>query len=129
MANNLTDAEEARLLDLSLPIGGGIYLALFTVVGDAAGAGWLEPPDDTYQRMALAVPAAVVGVGKVGPAAEILFPAATTDEYDVVGIGVWTAQTNGNLRWKRPLALAEQRTIKLGDQYRVAANSLTFTIG
>lgn len=129
MADNLTNAEENRLLNLSLPAAGGVYLALFTAVGDDAGAGWVEVADSGYDRLQLKSTDATIGP-KTGPSDAAALFGANADgvDYDVLGVGAFDSLAGGTLRWKRALTLAEQRTIALGDQYKVAQNALTFTL-
>ncbi len=125
MADNLTDHEENRLLNLSLPAGGGVYLALFTAAPDETGGG-TEPAGDGYARQELATTAAAAG--SKANAADVLFGAATAGWGTILAVGVYDALTAGNLRWYRTLTAGEQRTVNLGDQYRVAAGALTFSI-
>lgn len=121
---NLTNTEENRLLDLSLPTVGGVWLALFTVAPGEAGGG-TEVTGGGYTRMEL--PSGAAAAGSKSNSTERLFPVATADWGAIVGIAVMDAVTVGVMRWYRVLATAEQRTILLGDQYRVAANAITFT--
>jgi hypothetical protein len=125
MADNLTNAEENRLLDLSLPTGGTIYLALYTAAPSDAGGG-TEVAGGGYARQALSVPAA--SNGQKSNSLEVLFPEATADWGTIVALGVVDASTNGTLRWYRALDASEQRTVRTGDQYRVAPGALTFTL-
>jgi hypothetical protein len=121
---NLTDSEENRLLDLSLPTVGGVWLALFTVAPGEAGGG-TEVTGGAYTRMEL--PTGAAAGGSKSNSTERLFPAATADWGVILALAVMSAATAGTMRWYRALATAEQRTILTGDQYRVAVGAITFT--
>lgn len=129
MADNLTDFEERRLLDASLP-DDGVYLALFTVAPDDAGSGGTEVSGNAYARQAISMAAAatVSGVSSKTNDTQILFPAATGVWGTIVAYGVFDAATAGNMRWHRNLTAGEQRAINSGDQYRVAASALSFSL-
>ena len=122
---NLTDAEEDRLLDLTLPPAGGVYLALFTVAPGETGGG-TEVAGAGYERMELKTSAA--SGGSKTNSEEILFPEAEGDWGTIMGYGVFDAAVGGTLRWYRALTQSEQREIKEGDRYRVATGRLTFTM-
>lgn len=122
---NLTDAEEDRLLDLTLPPAGGVYLALFTAAPGEAGGG-TEVAAAGYERTELKTTAA--SGGSKANSEEILYPVAEADWGTITGYGVIDASTGGTMRWHRTLAENEQREILEGDQYRVRAETLTFTL-
>lgn len=129
MPDNLTDAEERRLLDLSLP-DDGVYLALYTTAPDDAGAGGVEVAGNGYARQAIsmALAATVGGVSSKANDAQILFPAATAAWGTIVAYGILDAAVAGTMRWHRTLTAGEQRAVNNGDQYRVAVGALTFAL-
>lgn len=128
MADNLTDFEERRLLDLSLP-DDNVYLALFTVAPTDAGGG-TEVSGGAYARQAISMAAAatVSSVSSKSNDAQILFPIATAAWGTIVAYGVFDAATAGNMRWQRNLTAGEQRAINTSDQYRVSVGALTFSL-
>lgn len=129
MADNLTDLEERRLLDLSLP-DDNVWLALFTVAPDDAGAGGTEVSGNAYARqpISMAAAATATSVSSKSNDTQILFPAATGAWGTIVAYGVMDASTAGNMRWHRTLSAGEQRAVNTGDQYRVAVGALTFQL-
>ena len=125
MADNLTDAEENRLLDLSLP-GTGMFVRLTSTTPTDSAAG-TELSGNGYTPKAITFGAA--SGGSKTNSAEVLFDTVTTADWaTILGIEIWDASTGGNRRWYRALAPAEQRTPAVGDQYRIAASALTFSI-
>lgn len=129
MPDNLTDGEERRLLDLSLP-DDAVWLALFTVAPDDAGAGGTEVTGGAYVRqpISMAAAATVASVSSKSNDTQILFPAATAAWGTIVAYGVMDAAAAGAMRWHRTLTAGEQRSINQGDQYRVNVGALTFSL-
>lgn len=129
MADNLTDSEERRLLDLSLP-DDNVWLALYTVAPDDAGAGGTEVSGGAYARQPISMAAAstTAGVSSKTNDTQILFPAATATQGTIVAYGVMDAATAGTMRWHRNLTAGEQRAINTGDQYRVGVGALTWSL-
>lgn len=129
MADNLTDFEERRLLDLSLT-DDAVYLALYTVAPDDAGAGGTEVAGNGYARQPMSMGAAATAAGVTTKAndAVITFPAATAAWGTIVAYAVHDAVTAGNMRWHRTLTAGEQRSVNTGDQYRVGIGALTFQL-
>ena len=126
MADNLTTAEETRLLDLSLPTDGSMYLALFSVAPGEAGGG-TELTGSGYARQVCDFNAAASG-SKTNNG-EILFPEVTGSDWaTIVALAIMDAVSAGNMRWYRVLSGPEQRTPAVGDQYRVGDAALTFTL-
>lgn len=125
MADNIVDTEERRLLDDSLP--NGTLISLWTVSPTDAGGG-TEFVGNAYARQAMNLNAAATAAGvttKTGPTADVLFPAAApAAQGTVVALGFHTAA--GVLRWVRPLTVGEQRTVNIGDQYKISAAALSF---
>jgi hypothetical protein len=125
MAANLTNSEENRLLDLSLP-NGSLYLALFSAApGEAAGG--TELTGSGYARVAIPFANAASGGTKSNSGA-VTFAAASGTWLTIVAIAVMDASTAGTMRWYRTLAGGEQRTLATGDQYTVATGALTFSL-
>lgn len=124
MANNLTNAEENRLLDLSLPAS-GCYVALFSVAPGEAGGG-TELSGSGYARTA--IPFAAASGGSKSNNAAVLFPVATGAWATITGVAIMDAASGGNMRWYRALAGGEQRALGSGDQYNIASGAMTFTL-
>jgi hypothetical protein len=125
MADNLTDAEENRLLDLSIPTT-GMYLALTSTAPTDAAAG-TELSGNGYTRQAMATSAAASG-SKTNSAQINFGPVTTSAWATILGYDIYDASSAGNRRWYRALTAGEQRTPNVGDTYRVAASALTFTL-
>lgn len=127
---NLVQTEANRLLDLSLPTTlNAIYLALTSTAPTATAAG-TELTGSGYARQSMGTLPAAASGQKTGPSAQISFPTVTgSDWLTILGYEAWDAVTAGNRRWFRALTAPEQRTPKVGDTFRVAANALTFTGG
>jgi hypothetical protein len=125
MADNLTDAEENRLLDLSIPTT-GMYLALTSTAPTDAAAG-TELSGNGYTRQQMTTSAAASG-SKSNNAQINYGPVTTADWLTILGYDVYDAASAGNRRWYRGLTAGEQRTPKVGDTYRVASGALTFTL-
>lgn len=132
MSDNLTDFEERRLLDLSLP-DDNVWLALFTVAPDDAGAGGTEISSGggslyARQPISMAAAATVTSVSSKTNDTQILFPAAGAVWGTIVAYGIMDAVTAGNMRWHRNLTAGEQRAVNIGDQYRVLVGALSFSL-
>jgi hypothetical protein len=117
---NLVQSEANRLLDLSLPAA-GCTVKLTSTAPTATTAGTVLAGSG-YADQAIATAAASAGA-KTFPTADVLFPAATgADWATIVGLELWNGTER---RWFKALSASEQRTVKVGDQYRIAANSLS----
>jgi hypothetical protein len=134
MADNISDAEERRLLDLSLP-SGSVYMALFTAAPSDTGGG-TEVSGGTYARQPVTLSAAITtgGLSSKSNSTTITYPVATAAWGTIVAYGIYDAATGGNLRWWRALSatatpVIEQRTVGTNDQYQIPAGALTFTLG
>lgn len=125
---NLVTTEANRLLDTSLPNSlNSVYLAL-TSTAPTAGSAGTELTGNGYARQSLGTPTGASAAAKTLPSAQINFPTVVTADWlTILGYEVWDAVTSGNRRWFRALSAPEQRTPKVGDTFRVAANALTFT--
>jgi len=123
MADNLTNAEENRLLDLSLPTGAGACQLRLTSDAPTDAAAGTELSGGGYAAQNFTVTAASGGAKE--NTAEILFPAASADWSEIQGYEVWVSTER---RWYRALSAPERRTVLTGDQFRVAAGALDFTL-
>lgn len=114
MPNNVTDAEERRLLDASLD---STYLALFTADPTEAGTQTAEVSGGSYARQAATFNAASTtsNVTTKTLSANVVFPTATGSWGTITHIGVMSASTAGTMRWYGPLAVA--KTVTSGDTY------------
>lgn len=121
MANNLTDAEEIRLLDTSL---NGTYLALFTSDPTETGSAGTEVSGGAYARQAITWAGAAAGAK--APSADVIFPEATANWGTVTHVAIMTAVTGGTARWYGPLTTA--RNIVTGVTFRVPLANLTATL-
>jgi hypothetical protein len=118
MPGNLVDAEEIRLLDLSLPTGAGAITLKLRSTAPTESADGTAIVAGNYADQNFAVSAAP---GKAN-LADILFPAATV-AYTVLGYDIYVGASR---RWYLALAAPDQRTVNPGDQYKIAAGALTF---
>ena len=130
MAGNLTNAEEDRLLDLSLPTAGtNAYLALFTSAPGEAGGG-TEVSGNGYGRIQM--PTSASSGGSKGNSSTLTFTNDGGGAWgQLLAIGVFDAATAGTLKWYRVLSTSgpdERRTINASDSYVVATGALTFTL-
>lgn len=121
---NLTTAEQNRLLDLSA-VDDNVYLALVSTTPTAAAAG-TELTGGAYARQPISMAAAAAGAKQNDTI--ITFPVASADWANIVGWEVWDAVAAGNRRWFLPLAVADQRLVKNGDQYRVPVGAIAFAL-
>lgn len=122
MADNLSNTEENRLLDNSLPTGAGaIEIRLrSTAPTDAADGAAIAGGNDVQENFTVTAAAG----GTKENTAEILFAAAVA-AYDVQGYDFYVGAER---RWYRALTAPEQRHLEPGDQYRIAAGALDFSI-
>jgi hypothetical protein len=126
MPANLTQVEANRLLDLTI-VSASVFLALTSTVPTATAAG-TELTGNGYARQAITA-ATAAAAGSKSNTAQILFPTVVTADWaTILGFEVWDAVTAGSRRWWRALSVAEQRTPKVGDQFRVATGALTWTL-
>lgn len=119
MANNLTNAEERRLLDESLD---GTYLALFTADPGEAGSLASEVAGGAYGRVLVEWNAAATdggGATTKAMTADETFAEATADWGEVTHFGFVDASSAGTLRWYAPLDVP--KTVLSGDTYKQRA--------
>ena len=100
-----------------------VYVALFTSDPTDAGTG-TEVSGGGYARQAVTFNAP--SNGQVTNAADILFPVATASWGTVTHVGIYDAQTGGNLLFSG--ALTTSKTISANDQLKIAAGSLSISL-
>jgi hypothetical protein len=100
-----------------------VYVALFTSDPTDAGTG-TEVSGGGYARQPVTFNAP--SNGQVTNAADILFPVATASWGTVTHIGIYDAQTGGNLLFHG--ALTTSKTISANDQLKIAAGSLSISL-
>jgi hypothetical protein len=126
MADNLSNTAENRALDWLMGTATTapttpLKVALVTANGSDTAAG-TEVTGGSYARKNLTVAAAVNGA--TSNSADLVWtgmPAAT-----VVGVEVWDNAGTPVRLWYG--ALAASRTVAAGDELRIPAGSLTFTV-
>lgn len=126
MADSLTNTAENRCLDFingltaTAPTA-PLKVALVTANGDDATAG-TEVTGGGYARQTLSVGAAVGGA--TSNSADLVWtnmPACT-----VVGVEVWDSAGTPVRLWYGPLTVS--RTVAAGDEMRLVATALTFSL-
>jgi hypothetical protein len=100
-----------------------VYVALFTSDPTDAGTG-TEVSGGGYTRQAVTFNAP--SNGQVTNASDILFPVATASWGTVTHVGIYDAQTGGNLLFSG--ALTTSKTISTNDQLKIAAGSLSISL-
>lgn len=124
MADNLANAEEDRLLDLSLPTGAGAITLKLRSSAPTDAADGTTISTGGYADETFAVGAS--SGGSKTNLADILFPVHSGGAaYTVLGYDVYVGASR---RWYQALAAPDQRTVNPGDQYKVAAGALTFSL-
>jgi hypothetical protein len=100
-----------------------VYVALFTSDPTDAGTG-TEVSGGGYARQPVTFNAPTNG--QVTNAVDILFPVATASWGTVTHIGIYDAQTGGNLLFHG--ALTTNKTISANDQLKIAAGDLSISL-
>jgi hypothetical protein len=100
-----------------------VYVSLHTADPTDAGSG-TEVSGGSYVRQAATFGAPANGVSTT--TADINFPQATAGYGTVGWIGIWDAQTTGNMLYHT--ALSTSKTIDTGDIFKIASGSLTVTL-
>jgi hypothetical protein len=100
-----------------------VYVSLHTAdpTDDGSGA---EVSGGSYIRQAATFGAPSNGVSTT--TADITFPQATASYGTVGWIGIWDAQTTGNMLYHT--ALDTSKAIDTGDIFKIASGSLTVTL-
>jgi hypothetical protein len=100
-----------------------VYVSLHTADPTDAGSG-TEVSGGSYIRQAATFGAPSNGVSTT--TADITFPQATANWGTIGWIGIWDAQTTGNLLYHT--ALDTSKAIDNGDIFKIASGSLTVTL-
>jgi hypothetical protein len=100
-----------------------VYISLHTADPTDAGSG-TEVSGGSYIRQAATFGAPSNGVSTT--TADITFPQATANWGTIGWIGIWDAQTTGNLLYHT--ALDASKAIDNGDIFKIASGSLTVTL-
>ena len=99
------------------------YVGLYTASPNDAGGG-TEVSGGSYARQVLSVTTASSGV--VTSDSDINFPQATANWGTVVAVGVFDADTSGNLLMYTDLTTS--KTIEAGDILKISSGSLTVSL-
>jgi hypothetical protein len=100
-----------------------VYVSLHTADPTDAGTG-TEVSGGSYIRQAATFGAPSNGVSTT--TADITYPQATASYGTVGWIGIWDAQTTGNMLYHT--ALDTSKAIDTGDIFKIASGSLTVTL-
>jgi len=100
-----------------------VYVSLHTADPTDAGSG-TEVSGGSYIRQSATFGAPSNGVSTT--TADISYPQATASYGTVGWIGIWDAQTSGNMLYHT--ALDTSKSIDTGDIFKIAAGSLTVTL-
>lgn len=102
-----------------------LYLGLFLSLPDKTGAGGEEVTNASYQRQLITFDVPVDS--EMSNDAEVVFPLALDDWGEVVGYGLWDAQSGGQLLWYGEMV--NPLMVYTGFLLSVAVNGLTLSIG
>jgi hypothetical protein len=113
----------ATLRNTTFTSPAAVYISLHTADPTDAGSG-TEVSGGSYIRQAATFGAPSNGVSTT--TADITFPQATANWGTIGWIGIWDAQTTGNLLYHT--ALDTSKAIDNGDIFKIASGSLTVTL-
>jgi len=113
----------ATLRNTSYTSPAAVYISLHTADPTDAGTG-TEVSGNAYIRQSATFGAPSNGVSTT--TADITFPQATGTWGTIGWIGIWDAQTTGNMLYHTALDVA--KTIDTGDIFKIASGSLTVTL-
>jgi hypothetical protein len=113
----------ATLRNTSYTSPAAVYISLHTADPTDAGTG-TEVSGNAYIRQSATFAAPSNGVSTTS--ADITFPQATGTWGTIGWIGIWDAQTTGNMLYHT--ALDASKTIDIGDIFKIASGSLTVTL-
>ena len=113
----------ATLRNTSYTSPATVYISLHTADPTDAGTG-TEVSGNAYIRQSATFAAPSNGVSTTS--ADITFPQATGSWGTIGWIGIWDAQTTGNMLYHT--ALDVSKSIDTGDIFKIAAGSLTVTL-
>ena len=100
-----------------------VYISLHTADPTDAGTG-TEVSGGSYIRQAATFAAPSNGASASN--ADVTFPQATGNWGTIGWIGIWDAQTTGNMLYHT--ALDASKAIDVGDIFKIASGSLTVTL-
>jgi len=128
MASSISDYYENKILDHMLRAQAftppsTVYVALYTVSPSDSGGG-TEVSGGSYQRQSVTFSAA--SGGSISNSADITFPQATANWGTIVAVGLFDAQTAGNLLWYGDLTTS--KTVNSGDIFKISAGNLTVSV-
>lgn len=124
MSNHLENALiNATLRNTSYTSPATVYISLHTADPTDAGTG-TEVSGGSYIRQAATFAAPSNGASATN--ADVTFPQATGNWGAIGWIGIWDAQTTGNMLYHT--ALDASKTIDVGDIFKIASGSLTVTL-
>jgi hypothetical protein len=113
----------ATLRNTSYTSPAAVYVSLHTADPTDAGTG-TEVSGGSYVRQSATFGAPSNGVSTT--TADISFPQATANWGTIGWIGIWDAETTGNLLYHTALDTA--KAIDNGDIFKIASGSLTVTL-
>jgi hypothetical protein len=113
----------ATLRNTSYTSPAAVYISLHTADPTDAGSG-TEVSGGSYIRQSATFGAPSNGVSTT--TADVTFPQATGNWGTIGWIGIWDAQTTGNLLYHT--ALDASKAIDTGDIFKIASGSLTVTL-
>jgi hypothetical protein len=124
MSNYLEDALiNATLRGTNFTAPAAVYVSLHTADPTDAGTG-TEVSGGSYIRQAATFAAPSNGVSATS--ADVDFPQATGSWGTIGWIGIWDAETTGNLLYHT--ALDASKSIDTGDIFKIASGNLTVTL-
>jgi hypothetical protein len=124
MSNHLENALiNATLRNTSYTSPTTVYISLHTADPTDAGTG-TEVSGGSYIRQSATFAAPSNGASASN--ADITFPQATGNWGTIGWIGIWDAQTTGNMLYHT--ALDASKAIDTGDIFKIASGSLTVTL-
>lgn len=124
MSNHLKNALiNATLRNTSYTSPTTVYISLHTADPTDAGTG-TEVSGGSYIRQSATFAAPSNGASASN--ADVTFPQATGNWGTIGWIGIWDAQTTGNMLYHT--ALDASKTIDTGDIFKIASGSLTVTL-
>jgi len=133
MASNLALYAENKILELlvgktafATPTA---YIGLFTVIPDEDGADGTEASLGNYERKSTAgADWGAAAAGAIQNANDITFiECAAANWGTIVGIGIWDADTAGNMIFWMPLGA--NKVVDIGDTFRLEAGDIDITAG
>ena len=124
----LSNYLENKLLDATLnntayTSPSTVYAALFLTDPTDAGTG-TEVSGGSYVRKSAAFASPSNGVS--ASSADVTFDQATGSWGTITHIGIWDAESTGNMLYHTPLTTS--KTIDSGDIFKIASGSLTVTL-